>query len=131
MKVTLNFSQLTETVKRSLAIIGKRATDDNGNLLFKDITLSSLEEPILHDFFKDALVYARAMAAPCSMTVTEQAATLSFPSDDGAVKQAFEAYCVAYALYSWLSVTAPGLAKKYMDDANRLLAAIFAKQPPV
>ena len=44
------FRSLASDVKRSLSIIGKRSIDENGNVIFKDITLSSLEEPLLEDY---------------------------------------------------------------------------------
>lgn len=54
MEITLNFSTLYDKVARSLSIIGKRSIDDNGNLLFRDITLSSREREIINDFFVNA-----------------------------------------------------------------------------
>lgn len=54
MEITLNFNTLYDKVARSLSIIGKRSIDDNGNLLFRDITLSTREHEIINDFFVSA-----------------------------------------------------------------------------
>ena len=140
MIVTLNFAILTQRVQRSLSIIGKRSTDENGNLLFKDITLGSLEEPILIDYFKDALIQLKTATSHFSASTTDTTVTLSFPTNhpegnDTTIRDAFAAYCVSHALYSWFTVTAPRLATKYQEDANRNMASVialaFTKQPPV
>lgn len=139
MIVTLNFAILTQRVQRSLSIIGKRSTDENGNLLFKDITLGSLEESILIDYFKDALIQLKTATSHFSASTTDNDITLSFPDNhptgnDTTIRDAFAAYCVAYALYSWFTVVAPRLAAKYQEDADRHMAAVialsFSKQPP-
>lgn len=56
MNISIDYPTLYATVARSLSIIGKRSTDDNGNLLFKDITLGSREKTIILDFFYSAFV---------------------------------------------------------------------------
>lgn len=53
--ITIYFTDIIETVKRSLDIIGKRAVDNNGTTLFDTITVSSREEPILEDFIVTAV----------------------------------------------------------------------------
>ena len=105
MVVTLDFLVLTATVKRSLSIIGKRSVDDNGTLLFKDITLGSLEEPILADFYKDAVIQLKTQTEYFSSSTSDTSITLDFPANhpegnDTAIRDAFAAYCVSYALYS-------------------------------
>lgn len=139
MDITLDFSTLKETVKRSLSIIGKRSVDADGNLLFKDITLGSLEEPILVDFFKEAVIQLKTQTDHFSSSTTDTNITLSFPSNhpannDTTIKDAFSAYCVSYALYSWFLIVAPRIAPKYNDDANRHMASVirlvYYKAPP-
>ena len=139
MEITLTYSDLAATVKRSLSIIGKRSVDADGNLLFKDVTLGTLEEPILQDFFREAAINLRTQS---DHFATESSATyvkLSFPSNhkeanDTTMRDAFSAYCVSYALYSWFLIVAPRIAPKYLDDANRHLASVirlaFYKAPP-
>jgi len=56
MTLTLDFGTLYGIVERSLSVIGKRSIDDNGNLLFKDITLGSREKAIISDYFTNAFV---------------------------------------------------------------------------
>lgn len=54
MNITLD--SLHIAVERQLSIIGKRSIDDNGNLLFKDITLGTREKEILNDYFENAFI---------------------------------------------------------------------------
>lgn len=56
MNITLNYSDLYDLVERSLSIIGKRSTDEDGNRLFLDITLGSREKDIIKDFLRMAVV---------------------------------------------------------------------------
>ena len=56
MTLTIDFGTLYGIVERSLSIIGKRAVDDKGNLLYRDITLGSREKTIICDFFINAFV---------------------------------------------------------------------------
>ena len=56
MQITLDYSTLYAIVARSLSIIGKRSVDDNGTLLFRDITLGSREHAIINDYFNNAFV---------------------------------------------------------------------------
>jgi len=56
MTITLDFGTLFAIVTRSLSIIGKRSTDDNGNRLFADVTLGTREHDIIADFFYNAFV---------------------------------------------------------------------------
>lgn len=56
MTLTLDFGTLYGIVERSLSIIGKRSIDDQGNLLFRDITLGSREKTIICDYFINAFV---------------------------------------------------------------------------
>ena len=140
MTITIDTSTLKETVKRSLSIIGKRSVDDKGNLLFKDITVSSNEEPILLDFFNDASLELRTQTDDFIKTnTTATSINVTFPANhnsalDQSVKDAFSAYCVSYALYSWFVITAPKIAAKYQEDARRNLGAVirlaYSKQPP-
>ena len=139
MVITLSYTTLAETVNRSLAIIGKRSVDANGNLLFKDVTLGSLEQPLLSDYFRLAVIDITTEADSFVTASADQSLTLSFPSNhngklEQAVKDACQQYCVTYALYSWLTVAAPRLAEKYQGDCSRLMGAIVRlinqKQPP-
>lgn len=140
MNITLSYADLAAIVKRSLSIIGKRSVDANGNLLFKDITLSSIEEPILNDFFSDAAIQLKTKTEHFLTTVNGNTLTLTLPSNrtsgtDTALEEALKAYCVSYALYSWFTITAPRIATKYQEDAERHLAAIitlvYTKNPPM
>ena len=139
MDITLTYTDLAATVKRSLSIIGKCSIDDNGNRLFKDVTLGTLEEPILADFFKDAAIQLKTKTQHFVSATDGTTVTLTFPdnrttANGTTLKDAFEAYCVAYALYSWFLIVAPRIAPKYLDDANRHLSEVvrlsYYKAPP-
>ncbi len=130
MNITLTYSELTATVKRSLSIIGKRSVDENGNLLFKDITLSSLEEPILGDYFRQAIIDITTGTESFVTASATQSITLTFPTNhndalDSAITDVCKDYCVSYALYSWFQVTAPRLTEKYLADCNRQMGALI------
>lgn len=63
MNITLSYADLQATVERSLSVIGKRSTDDNGKRIFTDITLGSREKEIIHDFFRQAVIDLSAETA--------------------------------------------------------------------
>lgn len=42
-----------------------------------------------------------------------------------ALRQSLYNYCVAYALYSWFTVTAPHISQKYLQDSQRQLLTII------
>lgn len=142
MDITLKYQSLYETVSRSLSIIGKRSVDDHGNLLFKDITLGTREQLIITDYFRQAVTDLSAELAPLiAVPGTQPGAALPGeaqqgavipvslppnhnPSLEGFIQQSCEDYCVSYALYSWLYITAPRIAPRYLDDCKRQLAAV-------
>jgi len=129
MEITLNFTALAADVKRSLSIIGKRSIDENGNLMFKDITLSSQEEPLLDDYFQQAVIDLTTETDTFITASTDTSLTLTFPvNHNGALTPAItkvcKAYCVSYALYSWFSIVAPRLVEKYMGDCKRQTGAL-------
>lgn len=55
MLINISFADLFDNVSRSLSIIGKRSVDDQGNPLFKDITIGTNEKEIINDFFTNGL----------------------------------------------------------------------------
>ncbi len=130
MVITLTYADLYDTVERSLSIIGKRSTDDNGNRLFTDITLGSRETVLIHDYFRQAVIDLSTETAAFITAGSETAITLSFPTNYNSALETFiqdscKAYCVSFALYSWFTVTAPRIAEKYLADCNRQLKAVI------
>lgn len=130
MNITLTSADIAATVKRSLSIIGKRARDDNGNLLFQDISIGSREEAILDDFFSQAVIELATETAAFITDSTESSITLTFPENhntklDTFIQKSCVNYCVSYALYSWFTITAPQLSKKYQEDCNSNVASII------
>lgn len=140
MNITIDYTALYAVVERSLSVIGKRSTDDQGNQLFTDVTLGTREQPIVTDYIREAVI---DLAAELSAFITAEsgtAITITLPSNhntalEGFVSKSCEAYCVSYALYSWFSVTAPRLVEKQLGNMNRQLAAlvrlIHEKKAPV
>ena len=135
MNVTLTFSTLQEKVSRSLSIIGKRAKDENGKLLFEDITLGSREQELILDYLRQAIIDLSAELAAKITGVTDgtllttKTITLTFPDNynsslDQFIIQSCNEYCVSYALYSWFTVTMPTLAEKYLADCTRQMGVL-------
>lgn len=131
MQITINYTTLFETVKRSLSIIGKRSVDDQGGLLFDNITLGSREESIVYDYFRAAIVHIAAELDKYisleSHTDTSYTIGITLYDDyndhlDETIKEAINGYLVAYALYSWFTVTAPRIHDKYLAEAKDAMA---------
>lgn len=130
MDITINYANLYGIVERSLSIIAKRSVDDQGNPLFDNITLGSRETEIVSDFIKTASVDLATETSAFITASTDNSITLTFPTNHNAaledfIQKACDGYCVSYALYSWLTVTAPRLAEKYQGDYNRNLSAVI------
>lgn len=139
MDITLNYNNLYGIVERSLAVIGKRSNDEQGNPLFADITLGSRETEIINDYFRQAAIDLSAETAAFITASTDNTITLTFPANqnsalNGFIQKSCDAYCVSYALHSWLNITAPRIAEKYGADCNRQLAVVIRliheKKPP-
>ena len=143
MQITLTYSELYGVMERSLSIIAKRSTDENGNLLFKDITFGSREKELANDYFRSAIV---ALAADLRQFVSlETQSTTAFTitislyedhNDDleATITQAIKDYIVTYALYSWFVITAPRIYEKYLAESERYRSYIkdqvFHRQRP-
>lgn len=143
MQTILNYTELYAVVERSVSIIAKRSVDDQGNHLFDNITLGSRETEIINDYFRSAIV---SLAADLRQYVTlEQASTSSYTIAitlypdynnklENTIVQAIKDFMVAYALYSWFTISAPRIADKYLSDANAqksyIIAQVFHRQRP-
>lgn len=132
MDITIDYTALYETASRSLSIIGKRSSDDNGNPLFKDITLGTREQGIVTDYFRQAVIDLSAELSGFITTASSSSVTftLTLPSNhntalDPFIQKSCEAYCVSYALASWFTVTAPRIAGMYEKDCVRQLSAVI------
>lgn len=141
MNITIDYPTLYATVARSLSIIGKRSTDDNGNLLFKDITVGTNEESIFNDYFRQAVIDLAAELSGFIVAASSDNITfcLDLPSNHSEavepfIQQSCKAYCVSYALFSWFTVTAPRISQKYNGDCSRqvnaLIRLVHEKNPP-
>lgn len=143
MQITLTYSDLYGVVERSLSIIAKRSVDDQGNRLFDNITLGTREQSIIYDYFRSAIV---GLAAELRQFVTLETPssgsyimTITLYNDANtalteSTKQAIKDYIVAYALYSWFTISAPRIYEKYLADAkaNRdyIVSQVYHRQRP-
>lgn len=143
MQITLSYSELYGVVERSLSIIAKRSIDDQGNLLFDNITLGTREVELVNDYFRTAIVHLASELRQFVRLESSTAASITLnivlyddanPNLEETIKQAIKDYIVAYALYSWFVVTAPRLYEKYLTDANAqksfIIAQAFHRQRP-
>ena len=143
MQITLTYTDLYGVVERSLSIIAKRSVDDQGNLLFDNITLGSRETSLIYDYFRYAIT---GLAAELRQFVTlETPSTDSYvigislysdanPHLEDTIKQAVKDYIVAFALYSWFTVSAPRIYEKYLADAKAardyVVTQVYHRQRP-
>lgn len=130
MDITLTYSSLAEVVDRQLSIVGKRSTDENGKLLFADITLGSKEKSLIEDYIRQAVIDITTEMSAFVTAGSMTQVTLTFPTNhkpalETFIQQSCEAYCVSFALYSWFTVTAPRIADKYLGDCKRQLSAVI------
>lgn len=132
MDIIINQQSISATVSRSLSIIGKRAVDDNGNLLFKDITLGSNETLLIGDYISNAVtaLVTELGGFVSSYTPQTDTITVTLPSNHNSqlesfIKKSCSNYVVAYCLYSWFTITAPKIAEKYQGDMTMQLKSLI------
>lgn len=143
MQITLSYTDLYGVVERSLSIIAKRSIDDQGNRLFENITLGTREKTLMYDYFRSAIVGLAADLRQYVTLETPNTETYNItitlyddanPALTATTEQAMKDYIVAYALYSWFTVTAPRISEKYLADANAqksfIIAQVFHRQRP-
>lgn len=145
MDITLQFSTLAEAVNRSLAIVAKRMRNEDGKTVFSDMTLSTAEQPLLYDYFRDAIVLLNTTTQHFitdtlfSDEMETPSVTLTFPNNHNnamntTITVALTSFCVAYAVYAWLSVVNPAIVKRYeeamQEKLDALVQLIFHKAPP-
>lgn len=131
MEITITYTDINDIVERSLSIIGKRSIDDQGNLLFKDITIGTREKEILTDYYRQAIMHIAAELRKYVTleTPTDTSYTILLTLDDDhndklhdTIKEAIKEYIVAFSLYAWFTVTAPRLYQKYLADSQNALS---------
>lgn len=139
--ITLDYAKITDTVTRTLSVIGKRAADANGNSLYDVVTLGSNELPILHDYIRTAALAMLSAASSLFRETSESDDGISLVSCGGyslhhrkdQLMRFAEGYAVAYSLARWLSIALPAQAELYAADAQQQLArfAKLAKAPEI
>ena len=129
--INIDYGSIAKTVERQLSIVGKRSTDENGKLIFTDITLGTNEKELLNDYIRQAVIdLTTETAAFISSQLGNTSITLTFPGNhnsvlDTFIQQSCDAYCASFALWSWFTITAPRIADRYLEDCKRQLAAII------
>jgi hypothetical protein len=130
MTKTFDYTALYGKVSRSLSIIAKRSTDENGNRLFADITLGTNEKGIIEDYFRQAVIDLVTELEAFITAETDTSFTVTLPSNhksalEPSIGKSCDEYCVSYALYSWFTISAPRIADKYLGDMKRQLSAVI------
>ena len=145
MQINLNFSNLYLVVERTLSIVGKRSIDDKGNRIFTDITLGTNEKAIIEDYFQQAVIDLSAetkafITGSSNLGSSTPSITLTFPTNHNSqletfLQKACDAYCVSFALHCWMTIVAPRIAERYLEDCKRQADAVtrllYEKTPPV
>lgn len=134
--ITITYSSVIEAIKRHLSYMGKRSTDQRGNNMFSDVTLSSLEQPLLHQYIDAAIQNVIAVATPFIHQYTHTQTQHEFVVEntrwgtssgdlfDGAFVDGVTTYCVLYTVGEYLGMAHGDYAKKYYDDAAQRLDAL-------
>lgn len=130
MTITFATNDIRPAIERSLSIIGKRSTDDNGNLMFRDITIGSKEQDIITDYIQEAIIDLSDILSAHITASTDTTITITLPSTHNTdlqpfIQKACKAYCVSYSLASWFNVTAPRLTAKYEANCQKQSAAVI------
>ena len=143
-ELSVGSQEISDTIKRSLAIIGKRSVDDNGQSMYRDIMMGSNEEDLIGDYISEAAqhIASKINGVINSVGGDEELITsinVLLPSNyndglEALAQRTFKAYCVAYALYSWFTITAPTLAGKYekmsQQHLDEIVSLIYSKKAP-
>jgi hypothetical protein len=138
MALTISLENLNADIQRHLSIIGKRLYDKNGKNIFSNITLSSIEPPILTQYVSAA---AQNVAGAIAQFVTSYSNT-SITIDNSrwdtsvstALSNAIRSYAVLFCVGEYLAMAHPELSDKYYHDAqlmmNTIVSTAFYKKPP-
>ncbi len=134
--ISISIDKITEKVQRSLYIIGKRSSNDDGTSLFQDVSLSTNETDLISDYVYVAFQHIQTeLAKFVTISQVEEHSTenvfisaeMSVDDNSGSLTldKTVELYCVSYALYSWFVFSVPRIADKYNRDCETLMADII------
>ena len=135
-------STIVSAAKRHLSIIGKRLYQKDGKNMFADITLSSVEDPILTQYInasaQDVEAFLKQLVTAStysSTTITITIANTRGDSDFATRTQALaESFITLNTVGEYLSMVHPDISQKYMADARKrmeaLVSYVFYKKQP-
>ena len=135
-------STIVSAAKRHLSIIGKRLYQKDGKNMFADITLSSVEDPILTQYInasaQDVEAFLKQLVTAStysSTTITITIANTRGDSDFATRTQALaESFITLNTVGEYLSMVHPDISQKYLADARKrmeaLVSYVFYKKPP-
>ena len=135
-------STIVSAAKRHLSIIGKRLYQKDGKNMFADITLSSVEDPILTQYInasaQDVEAFLKQLVTAStysSTTITITIANSRGDSDFATRTQALaESFITLNTVGEYLSMVHPDISQKYLADARKrmeaLVSYVFYKKPP-
>lgn len=134
---TIDFANIKNDIKRHLSVIGKRKNSE-GKVAFSDITASTAEEPIFDKYISEAIENIAGMLGIFVVGYTDTSISLNAerwnPSLVTALDKASKTYVALYAVYEFLNMSHPDIAKKYQDElllkASNIIALAFHKQEP-
>ena len=133
---------IVSAAKRHLSIIGKRLYEKDGKNMFADITLSSVEDPILTQYInasaQDVEAFLKQLVTAStysSTTITITIANTRGDSDFATRTQALaESFITLNTVGEYLSMVHPDISQKYLADARKrmeaLVSYVFYKKPP-
>ena len=139
----ISFSDIKSAIKRHLSIIGKRMYTKDGQNMFSNITVSTIEDPIFDQYIASAaqnveallrqLVTSYSVNPNTSITIElrNTRGTADFETRCGDL---IKTYVTLYSAGEYLGMTHPELSEKYQRDAasaiQSLLAYAYHKNPP-
>lgn len=135
-------STIVSAAKQHLSIIGKRLYQKDGKNMFADITLSSVEDPILTQYINDSAQDVEAFLKQLVTASTYSSTTISITiantrgdADFATRTQALaESFITLNTVGEYLSMVHPDISQKYLSDARKrmeaLISYVFYKKPP-
>ena len=141
--MTITFSDIKSAIKRHLSIIGKRMYTKDGQNMFSNITVSSIEDPIFNQYISAAaqnvesllrqLVTSYSLTTDTSVTIT-LVNTRGSSDFDTRCGELIKTYITLFSVGEFLAMTHPELAEKYSRDSSNaiqsLISYAYHKNPP-
>jgi len=124
VSLTVNIESLMERCRRDISREAARSYDTNGNSLYDDVRITSLDSDPLTDDLKEALRLAATRLKDKSATINETGISLIIPDFDtdktSILQGLFERYLTLYAETKWLELvsTSESTIKAYQQDAK-------------